>query len=50
MYAILMHFSNVILIALTVVIFVAGELLSGFIRLRDVGDLWHVPHRHPDEE
>jgi hypothetical protein len=50
MYATLMHFSDVILIVLTVVIFVVGEFLSGFIRLRDVGDLWHVQQRHPDEE
>jgi hypothetical protein len=50
MYAILMRFSDVILIVLTIVIFVSGELLSGFIRLRDVGDLWHVPPRHLDEE
>ena len=41
--------SDSALITLVVTVFVLCVLLCGFVRIRDVGDLWHVEQRDIDE-
>jgi len=41
--------SDSTLIAFVVIVFVLCVLLCGFVRMRNVGDLWHVEHREIDE-
>jgi hypothetical protein len=41
--------SDTALIAFVIIVFVLCVLLCGFVRIRDVGDLWHVEQRDMDE-
>jgi hypothetical protein len=49
MNAALTPISDITLIAFVAVFFVLCVLLCGFVRIRNVGDLWHVEHRDMDE-
>ena len=41
--------SDTALVALVITVFVLGVLRCGFVRIRNVGDLWHVEQRDIDE-
>jgi len=41
--------SDTALIAFVAIVFVLCVLACGFVRIRNVGDLWHAEHRDIDE-
>jgi len=49
MNATLIPISDAALVALVITVFVLCVLLCGFVRIRNVGDLWHVEQRDIDE-